>query len=272
MERKNNRKQPDNKVSSLESTVNQKLSEINGFIAPYKLAWVDPKQDCILLEKNARYMTKDQLNRLADNIKSDGFLSQLPFGIKEENSDKFKIISGNHRVKAAIKAGQEKILLLYGDAKDFSEQKQLALQLSHNAICGQDDLTILQELYSSLDDLCLKAYTGINEQELFSYQAMELGSISEKDIELAEINFMFSEFNKDRINKVLDKLGEMPLDPEKDALVFGDIDYFISVMSKTEKQLRIKNRSVAFKKMIEICEQHLEQQMPQKPLIKSIAV
>ena len=78
------------------------------------------------------------------------------------SSGKFKVISGNHRVKSAIKAGLDKILVLFGTEEDFDEQRQLALQLSHNAISGQDDISILQELYASLKDLGLKAYTGID--------------------------------------------------------------------------------------------------------------
>ena len=144
-----------------DALINSKLAEVNRLIAPYQLAWVNPAEDCELLEHNARYMTKEQLGRLTENVKGDGFLSQLPFCIRLE-SGKYKVISGNHRVKSAIKAGLTRILVLFGTPDVFDEQRQVAIQLSHNAISGQDDISILQELYASLKDLGLKAYTGID--------------------------------------------------------------------------------------------------------------
>ena len=104
---------PENGSTENDSLINSKLAEVNRLISPYQLAWVDPVEDCELLDHNARYMTKEQLGRLAENVKGDGFLSQLPFCIKQ-NSGKFKVLSGNHRVKSAIKAGLPRILILFG--------------------------------------------------------------------------------------------------------------------------------------------------------------
>lgn len=237
--------------------INGKLSEINSLIFPYQLAWVDPEKDCELLERNARYMTKEQQNRLTENVRGDGFLSQLPFGILLE-SGKYKIISGNHRIKSAVKAKLPRVLILFGTQEMFDEQRQLALQLSHNAISGQDDLSILQELYSSLKDLDLKAYSGIDEKELFAYKSLDFSGISEQDIALNEVNFVFCDVNHEHVEKILDKLADRPLNPEKDALVVGDIDRFIDLMTRVKKKLNIKNRSVALLAMCRICEAYLE--------------
>lgn len=239
--------------------INTKLADVNALISPYQLAWVDPVEDCELLEHNARYMTKEQLGRLTENVKGDGFLSQLPFCIKEE-SGKFKVLSGNHRVKSAIKAGLSRILVLFGTVDAFDEQKQLAIQLSHNAISGQDDISILQELYASLKDLDLKAYTGIDEKELFKYHSLDFSGISEQDIALNPVNLMFCDVNKEYTEKVFDKLNESGLDPEKDALVVGSIDRFVEIMTKCKQWLNIKNRSVAVLAMCRICEAWLEAQ------------
>lgn len=237
--------------------INEKLREINQLIFPYQLAYVDPAAECELLTNNARYMTKEQLNRLTENVKGDGFLSQLPFGILQENG-KYKIISGNHRVKSAIKAKLPKILILFGTADVFDEQKQLAMQLSHNAISGQDDLSILRDLYASLDDLTLKAYSGVDEKALFDYKSLDFSGISEQDIALNEVNFMFCDANKEYVNKILDHLDEKGVDPEIDALVIGNIDHFVEVMTAVKKRLNIKNRSVAMLAMCRICQAYLD--------------
>jgi hypothetical protein len=244
--------------SMISDTVNSKLREINQLIQPYQLAYVSPKEDCVLLSKNARYMTKEQQDKLTSNIQHDGFLSQLPFGIKEGDG-RFKIISGNHRIISAIKAGLERVLILYGDESDFDEKRQLAVQISHNAITGQDDLAILKSLYMGLDDLFLKQYSGIDEKLLLGCKTLDLSAIAEKDLELYSITFMFCEANKTYVEQLLDILeNKVGLDGESTHLVVGDPDWFIGIMTKVQKRFGIKNRSAALLKMCTICEEMLE--------------
>jgi hypothetical protein len=243
--------------SITQDVVNSKLSEINQLISPYQLAYVSPKNDCVLLSRNARYMTKEQQERLTTNVQHDGFLSQLPFGIKGSDG-RYKIISGNHRITSAIKAGLERVLILYGDESDFDEKRQLAMQISHNSIAGQDDLVILKSLYTDLDDLFLKQYSGVDEKALFAYKTLDLSAIAEKDLELFSVTFMFCEANKKYIEKLLDALEKkVGLDGESTALIVGDPDWFIGIMTKVQKQFGIKSRSAALLKMCKICEDFL---------------
>ncbi|AVQ11267.1 ParB-like protein [Leptospira santarosai] len=234
--------------------VNKKLSEINTFITPYKLAWVDPAEDCELLAVNARYMTPDQMNRLVENVKRDGFLSQLPFGVKIE--EKFKVISGNHRVTAAIKAKLEAILILY--IEDIDTERELAIQLSHNSIAGQDDLGILKNLYLQIKELDWKAYSGIDEQSLLNYQIPELVPISESDIRLNEIRLFYGDLDLKQIDQTLELLEKKLIDEKRDRVVLGEFERFVEVMTEIKRRLNVKNHSVAFLKMIEICEEWIE--------------
>nr|WP_017862938.1 ParB N-terminal domain-containing protein [Leptospira santarosai] len=234
--------------------VNQKLSEINSYIAPYKLAWVDPVKDCELLTVNARYMTPDQMNRLVENVKKDGFLSQLPFGVKIE--EKFKVISGNHRVTASIKAKLEAILILY--IEDIDSERELAIQLSHNSIAGQDDLGILKSLYLQIKELDWKAYSGIDEQSLLNYQIPELVPISESDIKLNEVRLFYGDLDLKQIDQTLELLEKKLIDEKRDRVVLGDFERFVEVMTEVKRRLNVKNHSVAFLKMIEICEEWIE--------------
>jgi hypothetical protein len=109
---------------------------------PYRLELAAPGE-LKLLEKNARYMKAEQFQSLVENIKKDGNLSSLPLCYREKDG-KLRVLSGNHRVMAARKAEVESVLVMVlGDEKDADEQ--MAIQLSHNAIAGQDDLVILKE-------------------------------------------------------------------------------------------------------------------------------
>nr|WP_232371796.1 ParB/RepB/Spo0J family partition protein [Leptospira ainazelensis] len=235
--------------------INAKLQEINQFIAPYKLAWVDPVKDCELLTVNARFMTPDQMNRLVENVKRDGFLSQLPFAVKID--EKYKIISGNHRVTASIKAKLPAILVLY--IEDIDSERELAIQLSHNSISGQDDLGILKTLYLQIKELDWKAYSGIDEQALLNYQIPELIPISESDIQLNEIRLFYADLDLKRIDLTLEALEKKIIDDKRDRVVLGDFERFVETMTEVKRRLNVKNHSVAFIKMIEICEEWIRE-------------
>ena len=125
------------------SLLNEKLAGL----FPYRLEMVTPGE-LKLLEKNARYMKAEQFQSLVENIKKDGNLSSLPLCYREKDG-KLRVLSGNHRVQAGRQAGVEQILVMVvGDEKD--SDARLAIQLSHNAIAGQDDLVILKELWESI--------------------------------------------------------------------------------------------------------------------------
>ncbi|EKO77250.1 MULTISPECIES: ParB N-terminal domain-containing protein [unclassified Leptospira] len=199
-------------------------------------------------------MTPDQMNRLVENVKKDGFLSQLPFGVKIE--EKYKIISGNHRVTAAIKAKLEAILILY--IEDIDSERELAIQLSHNSIAGQDDLGILKNLYLQIKELDWKAYSGIDEQSLLNYQIPELVPISESDIKLNEVRLFYGDLDLKQIDQTLELLEKKLIDEKRDRVVLGDFERFVEVMTEVKRRLNVKNHSVAFLKMIEICEEWIE--------------
>lgn len=236
--------------------ISERLNEINELIAPYRLAWVDPKNDCELLEKNARYMSKETIERLSENIRQDGFLSQLPFGIKQENG-KYLILSGNHRIKAAIRAKQKRVLILFGTEADFDKNRRLAVQLSHNAILGEDDQGILKELYLEIDDLFSKEYTGLVDELLLRYEPVKLPEISEVDIPLHELHFTFCHADREYVNKILNRLELTGSHPEKNAVVIADMDRFVEVVSLVKKHTHVRDRSIALIKMCQICEEYL---------------
>ncbi|EKR91046.1 ParB-like protein [Leptospira santarosai str. CBC379] len=194
------------------------------------------------------------MNRLVENVKKDGFLSQLPFGVKIE--EKFKVISGNHRVTASIKAKLEAILILY--IEDIDSERELAIQLSHNSIAGQDDLGILKSLYLQIKELDWKAYSGIDEQSLLNYQIPELVPISESDIKLNEVRLFYGDLDLKQIDQTLELLEKKLIDEKRDRVVLGDFERFVEVMTEVKRRLNVKNHSVAFLKMIEICEEWIE--------------
>ena len=239
-------------ISKIEE-ITKKLEDVNNLIKPYQLAYVSPVNDCVSLKKNAHYMEKDMLDKLTSNISEDGFLSQLPFGVKQEDG-KFLIISGNHRLKASIKAKLEYILILY--VENISKDKQIAYQLSHNALVGKDDINILREIYQEIESLEGKQFAGLNGLELIDIDKIKTTQINDVNIDLTEIKFLFIESRVHEINKVIEVLEKCKLD-ENSKIVYGDFNEFIKVLTGVKAQFGIKSNTVAFGKMIDICEEYI---------------
>ncbi|MFF3583984.1 ParB N-terminal domain-containing protein [Streptomyces mirabilis] len=119
------------------------------------------------LQVNAHYQTKEEFDRLVDNIKEDGCLTSVPlnYGGGEYDEGRELVVSGNHRCDAAVVAGLEEIdVMLIEDAQ--TKDQLIARQLSHNAITGKDDPATLQQLYDQIDDVDWRAYSGLDDDQL----------------------------------------------------------------------------------------------------------
>ena len=231
-----------------------KLSEVNALIEPYKLAYVNPVEDCISLDKNAHYMDKAVLDKLTSNVAEDGFLSQLPFALKQEDG-KYLILSGNHRLKAAIRANLQNILILYVEGID--KDKQIAYQLSHNALVGKDDLKMLKDIYMEMKSIEAKEFSGVSDMQFIDIEKINLPSIGDADIELTEIKFLFIESKSNEVNEILKCLEDGKID-KKSNLVVGDFEQFIKLATAVKKKFGIRSNTVAFSRMIDICNDYLE--------------
>jgi hypothetical protein len=195
------------------NVVNEKLSA-----SSLRMAIV-PISQCDLLEKNARFMRVEQYRRLVDNIKRDGCLTSVPFAIRSGDPSthttgsgqagsgqvRYRILSGNHRVSAAKDAGLTEIPVLYTD-RELTRQQQVAIQLSHNAIAGQDDLAILRELYDEINDVALKEYSGLDDVVLGKMEPPSLDPLSESALEYRIVSIAFLPDEVDRAEKLLAKV------------------------------------------------------------------
>ena len=188
--------------------IQEKLGDVNKLIAPYKLAYVSPIDDCVPLEKNAHYMEKSTLDRLTANVAEDGFLSQLPFAMKRDDG-KYLILSGNHRLKAAIKAKLEYILILY--IEEVDKDKQIAYVLSHNALVGKDDAQMLKEIYSEMRTIEAREFSGLNGIQFIDTDKIPTVSINDGDIELTEMKFLFTESRSNDVKAVLSELEKQKI-------------------------------------------------------------
>ena len=222
----------------------------------YKLAEVEV-ENFEFLEKNARYMTNYMFNNLVENIKRDGALTSVPLCWKHD--DKYKILSGNHRVKAAIEAGLTKILVMYTE-KELSHAEQVAIALSHNALEGKDDMVLLKELWSELDSVDLKKYAGLDDKTLWEMEQTSLGALTEYHLEYKAQTFLFLPEEAERLKNVFEKALSYV---HKDKVIYtnrlADFDRFIEAQSKTERSYEVKNTATVLMLMLDMFERHLEE-------------
>jgi len=175
----------------MDQEIQSTLSELNSRLAgklPYKL-YLAKVEEIDFLEKNARFMTKEQFAALTHNVKADGGLTSIPLCYKQENG-RLLVLSGNHRIKASIEAGSREFLVLLID-KPMTKQQLVAIQLSHNSIEGQDDEQILKELWQQIDDLDASIYAGLSTELVEKLNSTDFITISEQRVLFKEITFLF---------------------------------------------------------------------------------
>jgi len=235
----------------------QALREINRRLAAssLRLALVN-LDDCELVEKNARYMTAQQFRRLVENIKRDGALTSVPFAMRR--GEKYLILSGNHRVRAAREAGLKEIVILYTD-KQLSRQEQVAVQLSHNAIVGQDDLAVLRELYDEITDVALKAYSGLDDEALGRMEPPKLEPLSEADLEYRVVSIVFLPEEIERAEALFDRALERAGGSRVWLARRADYERFLDAVTAAKDARRIKNTATAFMLVLDLAERHLEE-------------
>lgn len=235
--------------------IQDRLNGVNELMKPtgYQLAYISPVKDCIPLEKNAHYMDKPVFDKLVNNVAEDGFLSQLPFMMKQEDG-KYLILSGNHRVKAAIKAKHPYILTLF--VENISKDEQLSYQLSHNSLVGRDDMKMLKELFEQIESLDHKEFSGLNSMDFIDVEGVSVSQINDGDIELTEMKFLFVEDRAGDVTRLLQELEKQRLD-EQSAIVYGNFEEFIKTMTAIKAKFGIKSNTVAFGRMIDICREYI---------------
>lgn len=206
--------------------------------------------------KNARYMTAQQYGRLVDNLRRDGVLTSAPLVYRG------LVLSGNHRVGAAVDAGIEWadcIVVL----SELDEPEQLALQLAHNAVEGQDDLSVLQGLYDSIGDLSLKAYTGLTD-DCFNIDPIDLPALSAGAVQYEEVRALFLPEERTAFEHALQQIGQHPA-AQVYAASLEDFDRLFDTLVRVKETLAIHNTAIALRAVVELATKQLDAMAQEQP-------
>jgi hypothetical protein len=208
-----------------------------------------------LLEKNARYMAEPEFGRLVANLKRDGVLTSLPLTYRG------KVLSGNHRVQAAIKAGIVEAEVIVIDSELDADQ-QSAIQLAHNAITGKDDPNILKDIYESMA-LDWQKYSGVYE-EMFRLDESTAVALGVRAVKYEELVIAF--LPEDRIAFV-EFAAALEKKKRRTALVGRacDFDAFFDAVVKVKHARNVENTATALAVMAEIVGEVLAAAEPEPP-------
>lgn len=219
---------------------------------------IDPRE-IKLLEVNARYMKHEDFVQLTSNIRKDGALSSAPFLWKDPEDGKYLCLSGNHRVMAAIEAGLKEITCLATD-DDLSEDQKIGIQLSHNALVGQDDMATLKLLYEKIGDTDIKKYSGLDDKTLQLLDSVSTMSISEANLQFQTLSMVFL---PDELKAAQSIMATAVENAKKADAVWlarmADYDAWLDQQEAVSSAYNVKNVATAVDLMLKLLSRNMDQ-------------
>ena len=217
---------------------------------------INPKE-LKLLELNARYMKHEEYAKLVANIKRDGKLTSAPFAALD--GDAYVVLSGNHRVKASVEAGLSVIHCIVTDDK-LSEDQRIAIQLSHNAIVGQDDPFILKQLYEKILDIDMKEYSGLDDKTLELLEKFNSLGMSEANLKFQTLTMVFLPDDLKAAKEVISEAMERSKSADEIWLArFAEYDRWLDSQEAASSSHNVKNVATAVEIVLRIFERNMAQ-------------
>lgn len=217
---------------------------------------IDPRE-LKLLKLNARYMRHEEYQKLVANIKRDGQLTSAPFACWD--GDGYLVLSGNHRTQAAIAADLEKIPCIVTD-EDLSADQRAAIQLSHNAIAGQDDPYLLKEIYESILDLNWKEYCGLDDKTLELLDKASAQALSEVNLKFSTLSVIFLPDELKEAEFVIQQAREAAKNADSTWLAKrSQYDDWLEAQENAMASYKVKNVATAIDLILKIFTQNVTQ-------------
>lgn len=164
---------------------NELIATLDGGLEVWKLVISNLKE----ADLNAQVMDERKMKILTSNIRNRGALESLPYVYKQ--GDKFTIVSGHHRVKAASGAGMK---MIYGlvDTTPLTESQIVSKQIAHNELVGTHDSEILGELIKQMKDADDLIASGLTDKYINSLQEKApVMDLPQLDFDWRSIQFQF---------------------------------------------------------------------------------
>ena len=246
-----------------ENTILQRNAELERisqemFGGGMRLQIVEPTT-LTLLKDNARFFKRETFRQLRDNIAADKKLSSVPLCYQHEDG-KLEVLSGNHRVQASIEAGLAHIMVLV-ITETLDKSRRIAIQLSHNALVGEDDQSILANLWAQVESVQDKLYSGLDSELLKELGEVELVNFATPQVPAHMVTFLFTDGERDQLSEILDILADAA---RRSSAVHvcpgGQYEAFTKLLADLKNAEKIRDSSLAMTRLLEIAAEYLEGQ------------
>lgn len=218
---------------------------------------VDPRE-LTLVEVNARFMRKEVFDRLVANIRRDGALTSTPLVWNDQATGRMVVLSGNHRIMAACEVGLEQVDVIVVD-QPLSRARQVALQLSHNAIEGEDDPATLRQLYEELDDVDWRAYSGLDDKQLDLLAQVDLEGLSEANLDFATVQLVFLPHELDAARASFDEARKLVQADARWLAAYADYETTLDALATAHGAHNVGNVATALGLILAVFERHLDE-------------
>lgn len=198
-------------------------------------------------------MKAAQFARLVENVKRDGCLTSFPLVHREGES--LVVVSGNHRVRAALEAGIEESDVIEVTSP-LTREQFVALQLSHNAIAGQDDQNILRSLYDELD-FGWKEYSGLTD-DAFDIKDLDASVLRVEQPFYEELHVSFLPQDAEVFGGWLAKIGKSKAAATRNVGLYQDFAAFFDQLLAVKNAKGVHNTAVALRLMAELAGRALQ--------------
>lgn len=231
--------------------------------APLKSVHVekmDPRS-LVLLERNAHSMSAEKYQRLVANVKRDGCLTSVPLAVRLPDG-RYEVKSGNHRTRASIDAELAEIHVMCVD-DPLEADRMLAMQLSHNALVGEDDPAILKELYEEIEDIDWREAAGIDDKTLDLLDHVQPVSLNEASLQFTAITVVFLPHELPEVQAAFDAAREMIDSNGQQWLAsMADYDALMNALTVVGGAHNVKNQALALKLLVALASQHFADLVP----------
>lgn len=210
-----------------------------------------------LLDVNARFMRKEQYDTLVSNVRRDGALTSVPLVWRDPDTGVEEVLSGNHRTMAARDAELSEITVMLID-QPLSQAQRTAIQLSHNAIAGEDDPGTLRVLYESISDVDLQMYSGLDDKTLDLLEETQVESLSEANLEYASVQLTFLPHELEAAHEALEAAREDAPGVETWVALMKQYKPFLNAMETAHTSMNIISTAGALAVIMSVFDEHLD--------------
>jgi ParB-like nuclease family protein len=156
---------------------------------------------------NAQVLQPREFERLTENVRERGALESLPYCAQPGGEGPISIVSGHHRVRAALSAGLKEIPVLL-DTAPMTRSRMVAKAIAHNQLTGSPDEAILRQLVAELESVDDLLHSGLPEEMLpvpDDDGASALGS-PHADFDWRMLTFLFLPHQVEELRETVDAL------------------------------------------------------------------